>query len=368
MLKRIDDFYRGRSVLVTGHTGFKGSWLCLWLSAMGARVTGYSNCVPTHPSAFELMKITDGLDDLRGDIADADAVLAAVSRTRPSVVFHLAAQPLVREGFRNPYGTFAANVLGTVAVLEAARKVASVETVVVVTSDKVYDNTGSAWAFRETDRLGGHEPYGASKAAAEIVAMSYRSQGFHAAAGSVNRPAIATARAGNVIGGGDWAADRLIPDFVRAIKEGRDQLIRQPRSTRPWQHVLEPLGGYLSLPVAFAEAPSSVPDAINFGPSEAQMPDVETVAKVFLEIMKPERTRMCIEEDAHSGEARTLRVDSSLALDRLHWKPTWTAREAIAQTAEWYKAFLDGEQDMRRFSLDQLTRYRSATPVSHLRA
>lgn len=367
MATRLGDVLRNRSVLVTGHTGFKGSWLCLWLTALGARVSGYSNHVPTRPSAFELMRLADDLDDRRGDIADAEAVISAVRQVRPSIVFHLAAQPIVREGFRNPYATFSANVLGTVAVLEAARKTPGVEAVVVVTSDKVYDNVGSVWGFRETDGLGGHEPYGASKAAAEIVAMTYRSPGFHRAAGSENQPALATARAGNVIGGGDWAADRLIPDLVRAIAEGRDQTIRQPRSTRPWQHVLEPLGGYLCLAAALLEKPDAVPASINFGPSEAVMPDVETVARSFLDGMQG-RTRLLIDEDKSGGEARVLRVDSSLAQSALGWKPCWNAPAAIAETAAWYKAHLDASTDMRKVSLAQLDRYRDASQVERLKS
>lgn len=363
----IEQLFRDRSVLVTGHTGFKGSWLCLWLVAMGAKVTGFSDRVPTAPGAFDLMALGGELTDRRGDIVDAEKVLSVITAARPSVIFHLAAQPIVRQGFKQPYETFAANVLGTVSVLEAARKVPSVRAVVVVTSDKVYHNNGAVRRFRETDALGGHEPYGASKAAAEIVTMAYRSEAFHEGAQSPNRPAIAAARAGNVIGGGDWAADRLIPDLVRAIADGRDQEIRQPSAIRPWQHVLEPIGGYLCLAGALIDDPASSPAAVNFGPNEMEPPDVAQIATLFLDAMPSHRTRLLIREKT-AGEATTLRVDSGLALRQLSWRPGWNTREAIARTADWYRAWLERGTDMRRFSLEQLESYRRSTPVPALRA
>ncbi|MGB8815068.1 MAG: CDP-glucose 4,6-dehydratase [Paracoccaceae bacterium] len=362
----IDKVYAGQRVFLTGHTGFKGSWLALWLTDMGAQVTGYSLDVPTNPAAFDLMHLGNDLTDERGEIADPAAVLAAMRAAAPSIVFHLAAQPIVRKGFSDPYGTFATNVMGTAAVLEAARQLPTVAAVVVITSDKVYQNAGDVWPFRETDRLGGHEPYGASKAAAEIVTDVYRAASFHRAAGSANAPQIATARAGNVIGGGDWAADRLIPDFVRAIASGRNQLIRQPRATRPWQHVLEPLGGYLMLGAALLAKQAGLPGALNFGPSEKAMPDVATVGQAFLDGMAPTSTVMEIREDPHSGEAATLRVDSSLAAQHLGWHPTWGVSRAVAETAAWYRAHLAGGADMRAVSLAQLHAYRTQSPVAAL--
>ncbi len=365
--KTVEDVFRNRSVFVTGHTGFKGAWLCLWLETLGAKVSGFSDEIPTRPSGYELMRIGNRIADLRGEISDQQALEASMHAAAPTVVFHLAAQAIVRQGFEQPFDTFATNVMGTVAVLEAARKVPSVEAVVVVTSDKVYENTGSPWAYRECDPLGGHEPYGASKAAAEIAVMTYQTREFHQAAGSANAPAVATARAGNVIGGGDWARDRLIPDFVRAISEGRDQEIRQPNATRPWQHVLEPLGGYLVLASALLENPEQTPPAVNFGPDQPDMPNVAAVAETFLSVMKAPETRVVLAEVTNSGEAKTLRVDSSLAREKLHWKPCWSATQAIEQTAKWYKAYLAGNQDMRAFSERQLADYRSETPVQCLR-
>jgi CDP-glucose 4,6-dehydratase len=362
----LDATYADRHVFLTGHTGFKGAWMCLWLQSMGTRVTGFSKGIPTQLSAFDLFGLAKALgeNDLRGEISDAPAVLAAMEQAKPSVVFHLAAQPIVRAGFTDPYGTFQSNVMGTVAVLEACRKVPSVKAVVVITSDKVYDNTGSPWGFRETDPLGGHEPYGASKAAAEIVAMTYQSAGFHQSAHSQNVPKLATARAGNVVGGGDWAADRLLPDMIRAISKGEDVHIRSPNATRPWQHVLEPLGGYLMLGQWLLEPAETVPTAINFGPSGARMLNVGEVATQFLDIVNSPDTKLVIDEEKGGGEAKTLRVDSGLAADTLGWEAAWSAREAIERTAHWYRAFLDGNNDLRALALQQLADYRSASPVN----
>ncbi|MDN5785904.1 CDP-glucose 4,6-dehydratase [Pseudorhodobacter sp.] len=367
MTLSLDATYAGARVLVTGHTGFKGSWLSLWLTQMGAEVSGFSRDVSTEPAAFNLMRLGNTISDQRGEIADPDAVLAAVRAAAPTIIFHLAAQPIVRAGFSDPIATFQANVMGTATVLEAARKTASVRAVVVVTSDKVYSNAGSAWPFRETDGLGGHEPYGASKAAAEIVTDVYRAASFHRAAGSTNIAAIASVRAGNVIGGGDWAANRLIPDFVRALSEQRRQIIRQPRATRPWQHVLEPLGGYLMTGAALLSKMPDLPPALNFGPTEAAMPDVETVARDFLKAMGGPPDLIEIRPDPHSGEAATLRVDSSLAMRCLDWRPAWSVDQAVAETAAWYRDWIGGSADMRAVSLAQLSAYRADTNVVALR-
>lgn len=363
----IDTAYSGKRVLVTGHTGFKGSWLSLWLTQMGAEVSGFSLDVPTVPAAFELMRLGNTLSDQRGEIAEPETVLTAVGVAEPEIIFHLAAQPIVRAGFTDPFATFQANIMGTASVLEAARKLPSVKAVVIVTSDKVYSNSGSAWPFRESDPLGGYEPYGVSKAAAEIVTDVYRAASFHRAAGSVNVPRIASVRAGNVIGGGDWAANRLIPDFVRALSEQRPQIIRQPRATRPWQHVLEPLGGYLLTGAALLVGKPDLPPALNFGPTEAVMPDVEKVARDFLKAIGGTADLIEIRPDPSSGEAPTLRVESSLAMQSLHWRPAWSVEHAVGETAAWYRHWMSGESDMRAVSLAQLEAYRAATPVAALR-
>lgn len=355
--------YGGLRVLVTGHTGFKGSWLCLWLAELGAEVAGFSDRVPTKPSAFECFGAATVQSDIRGDIRDAQAVLKAVINWQPDLILHLAAQPIVRQAVRDPLEAFSVNILGTAAVLEAARATPSVRAVLVVTSDKVYDNDGAGRSFVESDPLGGHEPYGVSKAAAELVAATYRSAGFHRGAGSPNVPAVATARAGNVIGGGDWAADRLIPDALRAIAAGEPLVIRSPHSTRPWQHVLEPLGGYLLHAQALLAAPATAPSALNFGPDDTATQTVAEVIGLFLETMAPWRTELIVREDHSGAEARALQVNSSLATQALGWRPAWTHADAVHRIAEWHKAHLSGDVDMLALSRRQLRAYCEASPV-----
>ena len=253
--------YAGRRALVTGHTGFKGAWLCLWLEQLGVEVIGISEGLLPAPNFFTLAGAGGRIDDHRADIRDLERIIAIVRETRPEIVFHLAAQPIVREALAHPYETISVNVLGTAAVLEASRRAPAVKAVVVVTSDKVYENRSVAEPFRESDPLGGNEPYGASKAAAELIAAVYRHASFHHGAGSVAVPRVATARAGNVVGGGDFGRDRILPDVVRAMSEQRDVILRYPNAIRPWQHVLEPLSGYLLLGRALLTASDGAPDA-----------------------------------------------------------------------------------------------------------
>ena len=267
------EFWRGRRVLITGHTGFKGGWLWLWLRAMGAHVTGYALAPPSSPNLWEI--VGNGGTSIIGDVRDADRVRDAARRADPQVVFHLAAQALVRESYRDPLGTYGTNVLGTGAVLQACRELSSLDCIVVVTSDKVYENDGAGRPFREEDRLGGHDPYSNSKACTELLAGSFRDSFFR------DGPPIATARAGNVIGGGDWSADRLIPDCVRALAAGTPVVLRYPAAVRPWQHVLEPLRGYLELAQALVRAPAGVPRAVNFGPDAASFRAVREVVDGF---------------------------------------------------------------------------------------
>lgn len=359
----LQETYSGLRVLVTGHTGFKGAWLCLWLSELGARVAGFSDIVPSQPSAFDIFASGVVRRDFRGDIRDAASVLAAVEEWQPDLIFHLAAQPIVRLALRDPLATFGVNVMGTAAVLEAARAVPSVRAVLVVTSDKVYQNDNTGRAFIETDPLGGHEPYGASKAAAEIVAATYRSGGFHRGAGSRNQPLVATARAGNVIGGGDWAADRLIPDAVRALTTGGRITIRSPRATRPWQHVLEPVGGYLLHAHALLADPEATPAALNFGPEEAAARSVEEILRLFLKEMQPLKAELVVEEDMSGSEARMLMVSSAEARRTLGWAPAWTASEAVARVAEWHLAHCMGTADLAALSRSQIADYCDASPV-----
>ncbi|BAT61494.1 CDP-glucose 4,6-dehydratase [Variibacter gotjawalensis] len=347
------EIYRGRKVLVTGHTGFKGSWLSLWLASLGANVVGLSNAIPTEPSLFKTIDI-DLKDDRRSDIRDLSTTRSIVDQTRPEIIFHLAAQPIVRTALTDPFNTIGVNVMGVAAILEAARSVPGVRGVVIVTSDKVYRDRPLPTAYREDDTLGGHEPYGSSKAAAEIISEIYTHANFHAGAQSRNIPSVITARAGNVIGGGDWAPYRLIPDTVNAILEQRDIVLRYPHSTRPWQHVLEPLGGYLLLGQRIL-AGLSAPRSVNFGPSDTPLP-VMKLTEQFLSVWGSSNTKIVVEEDRSRVEAAMLAVDSSLAHETLGWHPTWNAERAVSETARWYREWAAGSA-MTDICLQQIADY-----------
>jgi CDP-glucose 4,6-dehydratase len=339
--------YAGRRVLLTGHTGFKGSWLALWLQALGAEVRGFALDPDTSPSHWNLLAL-DGVDDVRGDIRDASAVASAMQAWQPEIVFHLAAQPLVRRSYREPVETFATNVTGLVNVLEAVRKTPSVVALVNATTDKVYAEQPGGHPYRETDPLGGHDPYSTSKACAELVTECYRKSFFH------DGPRVATARAGNVIGGGDWAEDRLVPDMVRAIQAGTPVAIRNPRAVRPWQHVLEPLSGYLRLGQALLAGPLEHA-AWNFGPgADADLP-VERV----VEALRERWPALAVTADAgpHPHEAGMLRLDGALAAAELDWKPVWHADETLRRTAAWFDAWYD---EGRLASLDDLKAFTAA--------
>lgn len=347
--------WNGRSVFVTGHTGFKGGWLTLWLHQLGAKVHGYALNPPAEPSLFEVAGVGAVLaSDMRADLADIAQLKSALSKAQPEVVFHLAAQSLVRESYRDPLGTLASNVMGTAHVLEAARAVDSVRAVVLITTDKVYENREWMYPYREIDPLGGHDPYSASKAAAEIVAASYRAS-FFSDAGHPAR--VATARAGNVIGGGDWATDRLVPDCLRAFAAGESVRLRFPQSVRPWQHVLEPLAGYLQL-AEHLLAPDGVrfAKAWNFGPDESGDATVGEVA----EAMARHWGEGALVEHApaaeHPHEAGLLRLDSTNARTALGWKPRWSLQHALEQTVAWHQAWKQGA-DMAAVSLEQIQTY-----------
>lgn len=349
--------WESRSVLVTGHTGFKGGWLATWLSRLGARVHGFALDPPTSPSLFETARVAELLaSDTRADLADLDALRSVLVRTQPEVIFHLAAQSLVRESYADPLATFATNVMGTAHVLEATRAVASIRAIVVVTTDKVYENRESMHAYGEQDSLGGHDPYSASKAASEIVAASYRSSfftGCHAQA-----PRLATARAGNVIGGGDWAKDRLVPDALRCFGAGEPLRLRFPAAVRPWQHVLEPLSGYLRLAEALLGTEGvQFARSWNFGPAEQDMASVGDVAAAIAKLWGA-GARVEEFNEAHPHEAGLLMLDSRCAHEALTWRPRWPLAQAIARTVAWQREWRAGG-DMQLATLAQIDDYTS---------
>jgi CDP-glucose 4,6-dehydratase len=332
-------FWRGRSVLITGHSGFKGSWLVGWLAMSGAKVSGFSLRLATEPSLFKLA-IEDRIDSHFGDVRDLAALRACVAAVKPEIIFHLAAQSLVRASYLDPAGTYATNVMGTVHLLEAVRETESVEAVVVVTSDKCYENREWVWPYREDEPMGGHDPYSNSKGCAELVTAAYRASFFDDTGSRKCR--VATARAGNVIGGGDWAPDRLIPDIIRSFADGRPAEIRSPHAVRPWQHVLEPLGGYIRLAEALlAEGGGQFAEGWNFGPSGDDCWPVSSVAdRLAAHWGKGASWRLS--KGPHPHEASFLKVDASKARARLSWRSRLRLDEALVWTADWYRGHLEG--------------------------
>ncbi len=342
-MKQFNDRYRGTRVLVTGHTGFKGSWLSCWLTELGARVVGVALPAATSPNHWDLLNLD--IPQHLIDIRNQDVLAHVVSKERPEIVFHLAAQPLVRRSYQDPLETWSTNVIGTANLMEACRHIDSVRAIVVVTTDKVYENREWLWAYRENERLGGHDPYSASKAASELVVVSYNKSYFHAA----GAPLLATARAGNVIGGGDWSETRLIPDVVRSIDSGCPIMIRFPEATRPWQHVLECLSGYLLLGQMLLEGHSEYADAWNFGPDQESTVSVQEVL-TRLKIRWPEIVWQT-ENLPRPHEAGFLALDSSKARAKLGWRPVWGLDDAIKATADWYRAYFDGGHLTTRLQL-----------------
>ena len=347
-------FWNGKRVLLTGHTGFKGSWLALWLFSMGARVAGYSLAPLTRPNLFETASVSGGIEHQTADIRDFAALSEFVRRQRPEVVFHLAAQSLVRRSYQEPLDTYNTNVLGTAHLLEAVRQAPSARAVIVVTSDKCYENQERIDGYRESDPMGGHDPYSSSKGCAELVTAAYRASFFNPARLAEHGVGIASARAGNVIGGGDWSEDRLIPDLFRAVVAKESVHIRNPRAIRPWQHVLEPLAGYLLLAERLCSGAAGFAEGWNFGPPES---DARPVAElVEAAASRWEGLRWQKDDASHPHEATLLRLDSSKARTRLRWQPRLDFGRAVEWTVDWYKAYLRRE-DMRRQTLAQIERY-----------
>lgn len=348
-------FWGGKKVFMTGHTGFKGSWLSLWLQQLGAEVTGYALQPPTDPSLFEAANVAQGMHSIIGDIRDNAALSKAMREAAPDIVIHMAAQPLVRYSYVNPVETYSTNVMGTVHLLEAVRQTPSVRAVVNVTSDKCYDNKEWVWGYRENEAMGGFDPYSNSKGCAELVAAAYRNSFFNPAKYSEHRVALASARAGNVIGGGDWAEDRLIPDILRAISEDRPVVIRSPHAIRPWQHVLEPLSGYLILAQKLYEDGDVYGEGWNFGPNDEDAKPVQWIVE-HLTRQWGEGASWKLDGGDHPHEAHYLKLDCSKAKMRLDWQPRWHLAHTLEMIVAWQHAWLT-KQDMRSFTLKQIEQY-----------
>ncbi len=346
-------FWAGKRVFLTGHTGFKGSWITLWLQQMGAKVTGFALAPPTEPALFDVAHVSEGITSIIGDIRDREALEQALVNADPDIVIHMAAQPLVRASYDDPVGTYATNVMGTVHLLEAVRRAGNVRACVVVTTDKCYENREWVWGYREDEAMGGHDPYSNSKGCAELVTSAYRRSFFD----DRGKTAIASGRAGNVIGGGDWAVDRLVPDILRAVAANDPVLIRNPLAIRPWQHVLEPVSGYLVLAQALWEDPS-VAQAWNFGPRDEDARPVQWIVEHMCAAWG-DGAEWVHDKSVQPHEARYLKLDISKAQERLRWRPRWTLAEALERIVAWHRAWLSGT-DMRAYCLSELERFASA--------
>ena len=344
------EFWRGKRVFLTGHTGFKGSWLSLWLQSLGAEVTGYALSPPTTPNLFEVAEVAQSMTSFIADIRDLPKLKKAMQTTQPDFVIHMAAQPLVRQSYADPVETYATNVMGSVHVLESVRNTPSVKAVVVVTTDKCYENKEWPWGYRENEPMGGHDPYSNSKGCAELVTAAYRSS-FLQQQGI----AVATARAGNVIGGGDWAADRLVPDILRACEQSQPVRIRNPKATRPWQHVLEPLSGYLSLAEKLYDQGQYFAEAWNFGPQDEGAKTVQWIVEHMVNSWGNGASWQ-LDGGIHPHEANYLKLDISKAKANLNWQPCWPLAIALVKITDWHQAYL-AAANMHEFSMQQIIQY-----------
>jgi len=358
-----ENFFRGKRIFITGHTGFKGAWMCLWLHALGAEVTGYALEPPTEPSLFELARVREFLrSSHHGDVRDLESLQKSMQAFEPEIVIHMAAQPLVRESYRDPVGTYATNVMGTVHLLEAVRQTPGVGAVLNVTTDKCYENREWVWGYRENEALGGYDPYSSSKACSELVTSAYRRSFFTPKPDLPNTspafPFLASVRAGNVIGGGDWGVDRLVPDCFRALLNGQEILIRSPKAIRPWQHVLEPLHGYLLLIQRLLKDGARFADAWNFGPADTDAAPVEWVVQRLCEKCGAPGA-FTVDSASHPHEAHYLKLDCAKARSELGWEPRWDLAKAIDAAVDWFKAYQQGG-NVRDVCLHQIEEYEAS--------
>ena len=352
-------FWQGKRVLLTGHTGFKGSWLSLWLQSLGAQVTGYALAPTTHPSLFEIADVAQGMTSVIGDIRDLANVQAVFAKHKPEIVIHMAAQPLVRYSYQNPVETYATNVMGTVHVLEAVRNTSGVKAVVNITTDKCYENREWVWGYRENEPMGGFDPYSNSKGCAELVSAAYRSSFFNVNNYEQHGVALATVRAGNVIGGGDWAQDRLVPDILTAFEQGRKVEIRHPHAIRPWQHVMEPLRGYLMLAEALFERGPIFAEGWNFGPNDEDAKPVGWIVEQMAALWGDD-AQWQVDTGDHPHEAHYLKLDISKARSLLDWHPALRLKDTLALIIDWSKQHQAGA-NMRQLTLAQLHDYQAHT-------
>lgn len=355
MLKPFENFYKGKQVLITGHTGFKGSWLSIWLLELGANVIGYALGPPTTPSLFEILSLEKKLTSIIGDIRDLKKLVAVFKEYEPEIVFHLAAQPLVRRSYREPIETYETNVMGTVHLFEACRRVPSTRVLVNVTSDKCYGNREWSSGYKETDPMGGSDPYSSSKACAELITDAYSKSFFNPEDPERDGMCLASARSGNVVGGGDWSEDRLIPDCIKAFVKNSPVLIRYPDFMRPWQHVLEPLSGYLLLAQRLYQDGPAFAGAWNFGPNDCDVKPVRWLVEVAREIWGNNATWQIDKRD-HPNEVSCIKLDHTKAKSKLNWSPKWDLRLALEKTIEWYKAYYNHEE-MLSLTIKQIESY-----------
>jgi CDP-glucose 4,6-dehydratase len=347
-------FWKGKRVFLTGHTGFKGCWLSLWLNHMGAIVKGFSLEPPTQPSLFNVANLHNTMDSETGDIRNLEVLTKSITEFNPDILIHMAAQSLVRFSYVDPITTYSTNVMGTLNVLEAARKCKNLRAIVNITTDKCYENREWEWGYRENEPMGGHDPYSNSKGCAELITAAYRNSFFNTA----EKPALASARAGNVIGGGDWAQDRLIPDILRAFEKNQSVIIRNPQATRPWQHVLEPLSGYLVLAQSLYQNGHAFAEGWNFGPKDEDVEPVEWILNKMVSTWG-QGASWRLDSGVHPHEAKYLKLDISKARTHLHWSPTWSLENTLHKIVLWHRAWLANE-DMHAYSIHEIKSYMAA--------